>query len=189
MLLVPLSLFALTSNAQFYIIDSVIKLPPFTKQIETIGKEVKEKTKWNIYLVTVDDIGKQSLIDYQMKLAEKLEKPFITLALAIKQQKVSIYGSKGYRKVIDYDAVLRNDIYPILGAKIKTDPRQKYLTAALNGYAEIADEVADHYDVTLKSSIGNANKISINLLRVLFYGIILVAFGYYFYLRLSKRKA
>ncbi len=187
-LFVPLVLSANSAKAQFYIIDSVINIPPFTQQIETIGKEVKEKTRWHLYLVTVDDIGKQSLIEYQKELSKRLEKPFITLALAIKQQKVSIYGSEGYRNVIDYEGILFDDIYPILGAKIKTDPRQKYLSAMLNGYSEIAEELADHYNVELKSAVGNTNKVTINILRVLFYGTIIAALGVYFYRKYFKKR-
>lgn len=186
-------------KADYFFTDSVIQVKEFTDKIETMGAELHQKTGWNLYLLAVDDIGEQKLIDYQKEQAQYLKKPFIMLTLAIKQGKVipghmddrhgkvGIFGSDNYRQQFDYQEVLNGTLYPILGSKVKGDPRQKYITALYNGYAEIADQVAQTYNVELKSSEGNANRIVINTLRFVFYLIILGAVGIFTYNKFFKR--
>lgn len=177
------------AQAQFFYTDSVINVPPFTQQIEAMGEELFDKTQWNVYLLTVDDIGERKMIAYEKNVSASLKAPFIMLTLAVKQQKVDIYGSEGYEKIIEKNSILRKRIYPILGAKMKGDVRYKYLEAMLNGYAEIVEQVASKHNVTLKTAIGNDNINTVNVLRVIFYGVIIGAFGIYFYRRFLRKRA
>jgi hypothetical protein len=58
----------------------------------------------------------------------------------------------------------------------------------LNGVAEIADEIAASKGVKLDSSIGSDSRNFIQGLRTLFYGIIVVALGIYFYRIYQRRR-
>lgn len=75
-------------------------------------------------------------------------------------------------------------IIPLLAGKTKQgETLGKYSGAMFNGYADIAEQIADSHDVVLENAVGNANKYSILVLKIIFYGIILI--GVYMYI---KRK-
>ena len=75
-------------------------------------------------------------------------------------------------------------IIPLLAGKAKKgETLGKYSGAMFNGYADIAEQVADSKNVVLDNAVGNANKYSILVLKIIFYGIILI--GIYMYI---KRK-
>lgn len=67
-------------------------------------------------------------------------------------------------------------ILPILAERAKGDDIvSKYSVAMFNGYADVAEQIAAHKGATLSSSAGSGSKNFINILRVIFYGIILYA--------------
>lgn len=188
------------AHADYFFIDNVIQVKEFNQKIQDIGTELEKKTSWNLYMLAMDDIGEQKLIAYQKAHEASFKRPYIALIFAVKQGsveqgkldkrsgKVGIYGSEGFLEKIDKEDILRNTLYPLLGAKVKSDPRNKYITALYNGYAEIADQVAESYDASLESIPVDANRISINVLRTIFYAIILGAFAVYFYRRYLKKR-
>lgn len=188
------------AQADYFFIDDVIHVKEFDEKIQKIGAELQQKTSWNLYMLAMDDIGEQKLKAYQEKFSSHFKKPYIILAFATKQGfveqghldersgKVAIYGSEGFLDKIDREDILRGTLYPILGAKVKSDPRNKYITALYNGYAEIADQVAQSYGVSMDSIPADANRMTINVLRFIFYAMILGAFGIYFYRKYFKKR-
>lgn len=44
--------------------------------------------------------------------------------------------------------------------------------ALLNGYGDLVDQIASYRKITLESSIGNANKTTISVVRLLVYGFV-----------------
>ncbi len=67
-------------------------------------------------------------------------------------------------------------ILPILAEKTKgADTVKKYSVAMYNGYSDLADQIAASHGVKLSSSAGNGSKIFLDILRLVFYGIILYA--------------
>ena len=67
-------------------------------------------------------------------------------------------------------------ILPILAERAKgAEIVSKYSVAMFNGYADVAEQIADHHNVSLSSSAGSGSKNFIDILRVIFYGIILFA--------------
>lgn len=80
-------------------------------------------------------------------------------------------------------------ILPILAEKTKgAETAQKYSVAMYNGYSDTADQIAASHGVTLSSSAGNGSKIFIDLLRLVFYGIIIYGLSRYVYGRYFRRK-
>lgn len=75
-------------------------------------------------------------------------------------------------------------ILPLLAQKAK-DGQQvgKYAASMYNGYADIAEQIATSKEITLDNAIGNANKNSLFVVKLLFYGIII--YGIFLYI---KRK-
>jgi hypothetical protein len=80
-------------------------------------------------------------------------------------------------------------ILPILAEKTKGgETVQKYSVAMFNGYSDTADQIAAAHGVTLSSSAGNGSKNFIDILRLIFYGIILYGISRYVYGRFFRRR-
>ncbi len=80
-------------------------------------------------------------------------------------------------------------ILPILAEKAKGDDIvSKYSVAMYNGYADVAEQIAAHRGVTLSSSAGSGSKNFIDILRVIFYGIILYAIILYIRGKYFRKK-
>lgn len=80
-------------------------------------------------------------------------------------------------------------ILPILAEKTKgNETVQKYSVAMYNGYSDTADQIAAAHGVTLSSSAGSGSQNFIDIIRLLFYGIIAYAVVRYVYGRYFRRK-
>ena len=80
-------------------------------------------------------------------------------------------------------------ILPILGERAKgEDIVKKYSVGMFNGYADTAEQIAASRGKTLKSSAGNANQTVIDIIRLVFYGTILIALGRYAWGRFTKKR-
>ncbi|MBV5321055.1 MAG: 3-dehydroquinate dehydratase, partial [Sulfuricurvum sp.] len=64
----------------------------------------------------------------------------------------------------------------------------KYSVAMFNGYSDVAEQIAEHHNVTLSSSAGSGSKNFIDILRVVFYGIILFAIFKYLRGKYLRKK-
>ncbi len=163
--------------------DGNIVNPRAIKEISKIGNELKQKSGVSLYLCVKKSINSQKIKDFERELMKGDKEPYILLTLAKDEKKVDIVASNGTEKYIDIDSVLSpfsGTIIPILTERKGHD---KYSAAMLNGYADIADRVAKSLNIKLKSSIGNTNRILINILRVIIYGSFL-----YFVIFYIKRK-
>jgi hypothetical protein len=57
-----------------------------------------------------------------------------------------------------------------------------------NGYADTAEQIAASRGQKLSTSAGSANQTFIDIIRLIFYGTLLVAFGRYIWGRFLNRK-
>jgi hypothetical protein len=81
-------------------------------------------------------------------------------------------------------------ILPVLAEKTKgADTVKKYSVAMYNGYADLSEQIASSHGVKLSSSAGSGGKVFLDLLRLLFYGIILYSLIIYIRNKMRKRKA
>ncbi len=173
----------LQANASLVVCNDGLVNDRAIGEIKKIGKEIREKTGISIYLCVKKSINNQKIKIFENKLSKKLKKPFILLAMAANEQKVDILTSSQTHNLIDINDILSpfsGTIIPILTERKGED---KYSAAMLNGYADIADRVAKKTGIKLNSSIGNTNRILINILRVIIYGSFL-----YFVVIYIKRK-
>jgi len=178
-------LFISSLNAKGLVIcnDNNIVNPRAIKEIEKIGDELKQKSGISILLCVKKSINGEKIKSFEKRLVKKITYPYILLTLSKDDKKVDIITSQDTAKYIDINSILSpfsGTIIPILTEKKGKD---KYSAAMLNGYADIADRVAKALGIKLKSSIGNTNRILINILRVIIYGSFL-----YFVVFYIKRK-
>ncbi|MDD2791213.1 MAG: 3-dehydroquinate dehydratase [Sulfurimonas sp.] len=99
-----------------------------------------------------------------------------------------------YSKDWDHFKYMVNDyggtILPLISGKAK--PEQQlgmYSGSMFNGYMDIAEQIAASKGVVLENAAGDANKYSILLLKVLFYGFILYAIFRYIRIKFKAKKA
>jgi len=199
----------------------VVQNPNFSEEIETIGKELYDKTGISLYLVMVRDLdANQTTVDFEKSLIGVLKEPFVVLTFAEFQKKIdilarplSLYKDFDKEQVLspnatfagavanaiifarswdEYKELIGNyggTILPVLAEKAKGgDVVKKYAVAMFNGYADIADQIAETHGVKLSSSAGNDSKIFLDILRLVFYGIILYALIMIIRNKMRKRK-
>ena len=158
-----------------------------SEELNLIGNELYDKT--GIYLFVA--IGAKTPLEELIKKQDELPKPNVLLALSQDSHKVDIVGSKEALAFFDKEAVLSpypgtGTILPILTSHKGQDI---YNAAILNGYADIADRLAKYFGIDLENSIGNSNRDTINILRILIYGFICFAFIYYVQRRMKRRRS
>ena len=177
--------------AEYLYKDEVIDIDAFAQQIEEIGGELKQKTGIGLYLVIIKELEKgETVIDFEKTLVGSTEGDSVFLTFVEFDKKVDIYASsESLYKYFDKEQVLSvmpntGTIIPLLVAKAKDVPiREKYAAALTNGYADIAEQIADSKGIVLDHAVGSGSRDFINLLRLFFYGMI--AYGLYLYI---KRK-
>lgn len=216
-----LTLFSSSLYAEFLYKDEVVNNSVFTKQIETIGAELKAKTGVSLYLVMVRDLeDNQSISDYEKRIYAQADDSAVILTFVELQKQVDILARPASlykdfdkaqilspnatfvgaivssimfaRSIDEAKELLSNTggtILPILGERAKGDDIvKKYSVGMFNGYSDLADQIAASRGQTLSSSAGNANQTFIDIIRLIFYGTLLIALGRYLWGRFYKKK-
>jgi len=160
-------------------------------KIDEIGKELYQKTGVGLYLVAVRKMPTKRIREFEARIAKDLEPPYILLAFSRDDRKVDIFNSPDTSSLFDKEQVLSpfpwsGSIIPLLESHSK-NPKAAIEAALLNGYADIAEQVAQAKGVELKSALGNTNRNIYLGLRILFYGILALIFFNYLYRRLKRR--
>ncbi|MBX1885542.1 hypothetical protein [Campylobacter peloridis] len=154
------------------------------QNISVNSKQIQELTGVNIALALSDKKDFESLKTYEANLS----KPYILLVFSKPSHRVDILASNDALAFFDKEGVLspypeKGTILPILA-----NPKQKdiYNAALFNGYADIADQVASHFNI--KPFYGNSNRDTLNIMRILIYGFLCVAILMFVQRGLKKRK-
>lgn len=188
-----LLIFQIHLFANFILKDELGIHAEFHSQIETLGKELFEKTGISSYMIILKTTDEVSLsILGKDKLAELPENSLI-LTFSELEKKVDIVASPEIYKLFDKEQILSpypwtGTILPILGERIKKDPRHKYSVALFNGYADIVEQIAESKNIVLENAVGSSNKFVLNIIRAIFYGIIVFALGYIVYRKYFEKK-
>ncbi len=194
-------LFFLTQNlfANDYILNDDGLIDQRAKEkINQIGDETKSKLGINVYLYVKSSLkldenikGKAKydyIQNYESQIVASLKKPYVLMTMSVEDIHVNLLMSKDLEKVIDKDDILNGYVIPLLASKDKNTLFAKVSAATLNGYAAIADTMAEGKNIKLESSIGNAGKISSTIWRVLMYTLVVFGLLAYTYAVMRKRK-
>ncbi|NQY95200.1 MAG: TPM domain-containing protein [Campylobacteraceae bacterium] len=161
-------------------------------KIEEIGTEIKKKLNINLFLYANETIGGKSMVEYREEIRKQQKDPYVILLFTQKEKKVDIISSKNLENKIEAEDVLdpfSGTIIPLLITKPKKDAIDDRVSAALlNGYADIADQLAQSHHIELTTSIGNANRDIINIMRIIFYTTIIIVLGLYFRKKYGRKK-
>ena len=168
------------------------------EKINQIGLEVKSKLGVNIYIYTKSTLGldekikTKDKIDFiknnENQLISNLETPYVLMTMAIEETHVNLLFSDDLKEIINKNDILDGYVVPLLASKDKNSLFAKVSAASLNGYAAIADTIAESKNVKLESSIGNGGKVSSTIWRVVMYTLVVLGLLAYTYAILKKRK-
>ena len=140
-------------------------------KIVEIGNEVKTKTGVNIYVYSTSsfnldkDISTKDKIDYiknyELNILKNLETPYVIITISLEDTHVNLYYSDTLEKIIDKNEILDDYVVPLLASKNKNTVGSKVSASVLNGYAAVADKLADSKNIELESNIKFCTKFYI----------------------------
>ncbi|RBQ28873.1 hypothetical protein [Aliarcobacter vitoriensis] len=195
-----LLLFLYTNSfAQNYILNDDSLIDDRAKvKITQIGEEVKSKLGVNIYIYAKSNLGLDANITtkdkieivklHENEILKTLQTPYVLITIYVEENMVNLNFSDNLKDSIDKNDILNGYVVPLLASKDKNTLYAKVSAATLNGYAAIADKLAEKQDIKLESSIGSAGKISSTIWRVFMYFLIISGLLAYTYAVLRKRK-
>ena len=173
-LLLPLLL-----NATAILKDDLLKLEA-SKLIEQMGDELFLKTGINAYVVATNENfpEKFNLVEYSKKYEANTSKPYVILIFAPNAIITQKSGQKGRVALIPSSDALRklynkSDIMDatidVVAFKDKNTKEDKFNIGIVQGFSELADQIATSKNVKLKTTIPNDTRTFIGYLKILVY--------------------
>ncbi|RXJ99283.1 hypothetical protein CRU98_07955 [Arcobacter sp. CECT 8986] len=167
-------------------------------KIEEIGQEAKAKLGVNIYVYAKESLGLEEgtstkdkiefIKNQEKELIKSLDEPYVVLTLAVEDTHVNLIVSSQLKQIVDKNEILNGYVVPLLASKDKNTLFAKVSAAVLNGYAAIADTIANDRNIKLKSSIGSSGKVAGSIWKVFMYTLIVFGLFIYIYAILKRRK-
>ena len=141
-------------------------------KIKIIGEELLDKTGIYVGLGVFENLSGKSLTEKFDELS--LKPPYAFLMLAKSEKKVEIFADYQTLKLFDKEGILSpypnsGSILPILTSK---HGRDIYNAAMLNGYADLAEQIAASKGLKLENGVGSSNRIFLEIIRFFVYGSI-----------------
>lgn len=199
LLLLSLLFSSLYANQNPYILthDGLIDQRAQDKILE-IGDESKKKLAINLYIDLKENNGidPKASRDIRQKLMKvkdnfiikDLKAPYAVLVISVDQLYTNILISEDLKNIIDKDDILDNYVIPLLASKDKNTLFAKTSAAVLNGFAQMADSVANSKDIKLDSSIGSEGKTAGTIWKVFMYTLVLIGLSLYVVIILREKK-
>ena len=211
-----LTLFFQTSlSAKYLYKDELIFNPKFNESVETLGKELYEKTGISLRLLMLKKLPNgMDIVSYEKEVIKDFSEPTILLTFSeldhqvdILANSASLYKYFNKRQVLSpisspvqaFVVALLNmnftdmssggTILPLLAQKAKAgEVLGKYSASMFNGYADIAEQIASKKQVVLENAVGSANQTFIFIIKIIFYGIIIIVIYMYIKRQLYYRR-
>jgi len=160
---------SLALGANFVINNDEILSQKVSVKLNEIGSELYAKSGINLVVGIYKDGELEALFKEQ-----NLSLPYAFLLLIKDKKKVEIFADANTSKLFNKEQILSvnpesGTIIPILVSK---NGKDVYNAAILNGYADIAEQIASSLNLQLESSVGNSNKTTLNFLRFFIYGLV-----------------
>ncbi len=167
-------------------------------KIDEIGNETFSKLGVNIYVYAKSTLGLDADIstkdkikyikEYESNIISNLAEPYVLLSMAVEDTHVNLIVSSSLKNVVDKNEILNSYVVPLLASKDKNSTFAKASAAILNGYAAIADTIAESKNIKLESSIGSSGKVAGTVWKVFMYSLIVLGLLLYVYAVLRRKK-
>ena len=155
----------LLHSSDFILGDKFLIQGAVAKEIETIGKELKQKTGISAYVLIKDTISsskeqssRAERLSFIKSIESTLEPPYFLIFFAKKDQKIDFIFSNDLKGTIDTEEIYKNFMVPFLPIK-KTDTlsQGRISTILLNGYAHFSDALAKTRHTRVADSLIDRN--------------------------------
>jgi len=186
-----------------HILKNDLLNPEASKLIEEMGNELISKTGVNGYVVATNEnfIEKFNLVEYSKKYEANVSKPYVMLIFApnaiitakseTKGRVALIPSSEDLRELYDKSDVMDATI-DVVAVQDKNTKEDKYNIGIVQGFSELADQIASSKNVEMTTTLPNETKIIITVLRVVvIIGALLIFWMFMFrplYLRIKNGK-
>lgn len=191
----------LSSNlyaSKFVLSDDGLIDPRTITKVEEIGNEVQSKLGVNIYVYAKQSLGLDKNISteekikyiksFESQITPNLIKPYVLLTMSIEDTHVNLIESSNLKEIVDKNEILNDYVVPLLASKDKNSTFSKASAAILNGYAAVADIIAESKGIELESSIGSGGKVAGTIWKVFMYSIVVVGILLYTFITLRRKK-
>ncbi|MDR1975722.1 MAG: hypothetical protein LBQ18_01875 [Campylobacteraceae bacterium] len=163
-------------------------------KINEMGKELYEKSNVSAYTlvkVSSNNVTLDEAYWDEFAKSNDIQAPYVLLVMYIDDKIIDIIYSPELEGKFDKAKVLSpypktGSILPLLVLKKDYD---NFTAAILNGFADIAEQIAASYGITLTSAIGSSNRSTLAWVRFVIYGMFALAFLFYIYRKVQYRYA
>ncbi len=196
-LLLPLLL-----NATHILKDDILK-PEASKLIEQMADELLLKTGINGYLVATNENFPErfNLVTYSKKYEANLSKPYAILIFAPNAVITAKSGEKGRVALIPSSKEIaslydKSDVMDatidVIAVKDKNTIEDKHNIGVLQGFSELADQIASSKNVEMTTTLPNETRLVVTILEVIvLIGTVLVFWMFMFrpiFMRIKNGK-
>ncbi len=171
-LLLPLLL-----NATYILKDDILK-PEASKLIEEMADELLSKTKINGYVIATNENFPErfNLVAYSKKYEANLSKPYVILIFAPNAVITAKSGEKGRVALIPSSEEItslydKSDVMDatidVIAVKDKNTIEDKHNIGVLQGFSELADQIAASKDIEMTTTLPNETRLIVGILEVI----------------------
>lgn len=182
----------------FVLSDDGLIDPRAVTKIDQIGNEAKNRLGVNIYVYAKQSLNLDENIqtkdkikyikEFETQIESTLTKPYVLLTMAVEDTHVNLIISSELKEIIEKNEILNGYVVPLLASKDKNSTFAKASASILNGYAAIADTIAESKGVKLETSIGSSGKVAGTIWKVFMYTIVVVGILLYTFAVLRRKK-
>lgn len=170
-------LLPLLLNASSFVLKDELLKPQASALIDTMAGELLEKTGMHGYVVATNEPfprGK-SMVEYLEKFEHNLSKPYIVFIFAPHDERVGIIPSNDEVKNLYDPKSVKNAAIGVVATHDSNSLEDKYNIAIVQGFSELADQVAASKGMKLETTIPNETQNTVFVLQVIIWiGSILV---------------
>ncbi|WP_415406634.1 hypothetical protein ACLHDG_12775 [Sulfurovum sp. CS9] len=189
-------------NATHILKDDILK-PEASKLIEEMADELLSKTGINGYVIATNENFPErfNLVTYSKKYEEKLSKPYVMLIFAPNAVITTKSGEKGRVALIPSSKEIatlydKSDVMDatidVIAVKDKNTIEDKHNIGVLQGFSELADQIAASKDIEMTTTLPNETRLIVGILEVIvLIGAALVFWMFIFrpiYMRIKNGK-
>ena len=157
---------------EIVLVNQNILSPAVSEKIAVLGEELASKSGVFAGVAVYESVDGKTLKEAAAQL--NLIPPYALLMLAKTEHKVEIFADHQTLKLFDKEKILSpypssGSILPILASK---NGKDIFNAAVLNGYADLAEQIAASKGVSLQNAVGNQNRLTLDAFRIFIYGSI-----------------
>ena len=159
---------------EIVLVNQNILSPAVSEKVAVLGEELAGKSGVFAGVAVYESLDGKTLKEAAAQL--NLTPPYALLMLAKAEHKVEIFADPQTLKLFDKEKILSpypssGSILPILASK---NGKDIFNAAVLNGYADLAEQIAASKGVSLQNAVGSQNRRTLDAFRIFIYGSIAV---------------